>query len=698
MAQDYARAHIAQEWSRRREQIEQLPLPRDLGELVDQAAAEFGDRVAWDFFQLGERMTFTEVGARVRKAANALAEAGVTRGDTIAVAMENRPDFLATWLGAARLGACFVPINTRYTRREFDHIVGLAKPKLLLVDDAFLPTLVAAENSGEEHRPLPPTLAYNAGDDHWRARIDRASETHDADAMAHDEIVSIQFTSGTTGFPKGCLLPQRYWIGGAVSWAGYVDFPIQRTLCNQMLFYVDGQFNAISSLYRGATFFCCSKPSAARFAEWLREFRIESAFYFDPLFKQAPQRSDALTDLRLLHTFGLNPRIHSAVEDRYGAIVRDSYGMSECAPILMMPIDASALVDSGSCGLPAPHVRVRIVDELGRDVERGEVGELIAQSPGMLRGYVDDPDATARTIVDGWLHTGDLARQDADGFFYIVGRLKDMIRRNSENIAAVEVESVLRAMPQIAEAAVVGVPDDDVGEEVRAYVQLVDGSGSVDPEEILEFCRARLAKFKLPRYIVFVQDFPMTESSRVAKKALVGLDYERGPESFDLAQPRKPMRPASIGDFPGVVGETYVGDWFRIDAQRQDGFYRGTYLDLRYGESMTDIYPEGLVEGFHQLALLDHLSAELVGGWHGYNYGLDRVRFPSPLTVHDDTRLRLTVADCTPRDGGFLVRYDARLEVRGREKPSMIAEWLVLLLPEDDVNARTLADAGRRAS
>lgn len=512
---------IAARWDLTRAEIEATPLPASLGELVDRSEALYGDAPAWNFFEIGQKASFREAATRSRQAANALAALGVTRGDRVALMVGNTVDYLATFFGLARLGACIVPVNGRYTARELTHVLTLAESKVLVVG-AEGQRLVDADTQ-HLFRELVPTILTA---EEWSARIDASDVEFTADpAVSQDDIVSVQFTSGTTGFPKGCLLPQMYWITAAVGWQGYVDRPISRSLCNQMLFYIDGTFNAVTSFYRGAEFYCSSKPSGSRFLEWVREFRINTTYYFDPLFKQPETEYDADNELEVLHFFGFNRRNHAALEKRFGAIARDSFGMSECAPVLMMPLDADVLVGEGSAGLPAPWVEVRLIDEHGDDVPQGDAGELIFRSPGMMHGYIGDPEATARTIKNGWLYTGDLGRQDEAGFFYIVGRTKDMIRRNSENVASVEVESVLRLIPEVADAAVVAVPDDVVGEEVKAYLQLRDGADVLDPTAVLEFCREHLAKFKVPRYLEFVETFPLTESLRVEKKKLIaGVD------------------------------------------------------------------------------------------------------------------------------------------------------------------------------
>lgn len=527
---------VAHNWEVRRKDIEQLPIPSNIAELVDNSAREFGDRQAWNFFENGETLTFTEVAVLSRKTAAALTSVGARKGTRVALMLPNGATFLGTWLGLARIGAVAVPINDRYTAREVQHVLTKSEADVLIIDSLNLETFNAIPDT---ERHVGPGNVFVSGQgaasnpQHWESIV-ASSRLEDCPSttVGWEDTVSIQFTSGTTGFPKGCILPQRYWLNAAVSVTHTNDLEIDRFLCNQRLFYLDGQFNAMVCLYRGTTFYCSAKPSAAKFFGWVKDYKINEVFYFDPLFKAPPSENDANNELKLLHIFGFNPGRHADLENRYAAPARESFGMSELAPALIMPLDAGAMVGSGSCGLPAPHTELRIVSDAGEPVELGQPGELLIKSQGMMTGYVGEPEATQETLEDGWLHTGDLFKQDTNGFFYLVGRKKDMVRRNSENVACIEVESVLRLHPQITEAAVVAVPDSDVGEEIKAYL-LPDGSELPDPEDIRAFCAIHLAKFKIPRFITFVDAFSLTESSRVEKKKLTNGKSDLRAGSYD---------------------------------------------------------------------------------------------------------------------------------------------------------------------
>jgi crotonobetaine/carnitine-CoA ligase len=535
-----SKAEVARDWQQTVSGIEATPLPASLPALIDRSAALYGDRIAWSFFERGEHVTFIEAQILSSRAAGLLRKWGVRHGDKVAVMVENSPAYLVAWLALARLGAAIVPINTRYTSRELEHVLSLSQAMLLVIDIALLPVAEGLKDrAGPVREGKVITVGGSASATDWATALASAASVEDSDSDASlDDVVNIQFTSGTTGFPKGCILTQRYWVQAAVSWGEYLGKTPGNAILNQRLFYIDGQFLALACLYMGTTYHICSKPSVAKFGRWLRDLQIDYCWYAEPLFKALPEESEFKGALKLMHIFGFSPANHAALQLRYGAPARESFGMSECAPALMMPLDAEVMVGSGSCGLPAPFTETKIVDQAGNQVARGELGELLIKSPAMMRGYYGDSAATAETMEGGWLKTGDLFRQDEEGFFYIVGRKKDKVRRNSENISCREVEEIIRQIPGVLEAAMVPVKDSLVGEEPKVYVQLKDGLSAADvpPMLIIDFCLKQLARFKTPRYIEYVKDFPLTESARVAKKAMIADVKDLRVGSYDVLE------------------------------------------------------------------------------------------------------------------------------------------------------------------
>jgi crotonobetaine/carnitine-CoA ligase len=235
--------------------------------------------------------------------------------------------------------------------------------------------------------------------------------------------------------------------------------------------------------------------------------------------------------------YGLKKELHRPLEEKLGVPVRESFGMTEVGAGLYMPADAEDMVGSGSCGIPAPFRECMVADDAGHPVPVGAIGELLIAGPGLFKGYYKNPEATATAFWGEWFRTGDLARMDERGYFYIVGRIKEMIKRSSENIAAQEVESAIYALPQVMEVAVIGVPDEKRGEEVKACVVLQAGVTKDDlpPDVIAQHCRSRLAAFKVPRYVQYYAALPKTSSEKIAKKTLSEGGGQPASETFDLS-------------------------------------------------------------------------------------------------------------------------------------------------------------------
>jgi crotonobetaine/carnitine-CoA ligase len=434
-----------------------------------------------------------------------------------------------------------VPVNNRYTARELGYLLENSQARYLLIHSDYFEILDAVAPgcaAGIEDTCVITIGARRAGSPHhWpELAANGPADFAAPEPVEADDLLNIQYTSGTTGFPKGCMQSHRYWVIVGAASTAQVDFTVTRILCAQFFYYLDPQIFVVMALTVGAAVYFANGMSASRFMAWVRKHDIDFVFMFEPIFKQPARPGDADNRLGLACLFGLTPENHAALEARFATTAREWYGMTEIGSGLYMPMACTDMVGSGSCGIPAPfrEVSIRGVDD-GRPVEHGAVGELCVRGPGIMSGYFNKPEANAESFRDGWFRTGDLFRQDEDGFFYIVGRRKDMIRRSAENIAAREVEAVLRSHPDIQDAAVVPVPDELRGEEVKAYVQLASGRSRDDlpPEAILEHCRKSLASFKVPRYIEYRDAFPYGPADRVEKHKLAAESDDPRRNSFD---------------------------------------------------------------------------------------------------------------------------------------------------------------------
>ena len=524
----------------RRRRIEAEPLPANLGALLDAAARDVPDRTVLEFFEDGTRCTFAELRAAVNRLADGLAGVGVGRGMHVAVMLPNAMAFPITWLALARLGAVMVPMNPAYTRREIAYVVEDGDVDWVIVDHTRLEGFAALPGRLQRDRIV---VLGDAVPGHVRwddlQSIGRA-DFEPSQPAAPDDLLNIQYTSGTTGLPKGCMLTQRYWLTAGLVNARRDGRVYERLLASTPFFYMDPQWLLMMALYQRATLFVARRQSASRFMGWVREHGIRFTLLPAVVLKQPVDPREREHRLVRVNVYGLPREDHATLEDRFDCVAREAYGMTEIGSGMFMPIEAQDMVGSGSCGIPSPFREARIVDPDGRPVAPGEAGELEIRGPGMLAGYYKKPEATAAAFRDGWFRTGDLFRQDARGYFFIVGRLKDMIRRAGENIAAREIEAVLSGLPEVVEAAAVPVPDPTRGEEVMAYVVLQPGldRDAVPPARILDHCAANLAPFKVPRYLAYRDAFPKTPSDKIAKRLLAETGTDQRLGSWDRMEGR----------------------------------------------------------------------------------------------------------------------------------------------------------------
>jgi acyl-CoA synthetase (AMP-forming)/AMP-acid ligase II len=523
-------------WDARCRAVEARPFPVSMAAMVDDAAARWGERPALHFIG-GETLSFEGLRRRVNQAANMLRARGVGRGDRVAVMAPNLPAVPAVWLALAKLGGAIVWINMRYTASELSYVLDDSRPGHLLIHSDYLPVY---DGIAEKPDQLTPeriiTLGAPTEYDDFDGLIARASEDFAPQwATSPEDIVNINYTSGTTGFPKGCMLPQLYWqIFWACKSPGF-PVPPERTIYNQNLFYIDGPMFLSMTLHTGAAMAIMPRPSLTGILETLRDLETDYLYFFEALMRSADDPAARQLSLKLVHIFGLTPARHAEVEATFGCIAREAFGMTETGAALMMPYEAADMVGSGSVGWPVTFREASVRDPDFNLLGPGESGELWIRGKGIMAGYWNRDEANAESFRDGWFRTGDLFQADEHGYLTLVGRLKEMIRRNSENIAVREVETVLRACDGVAEAAVVPVPDEKVGEEVKAYVVLGDGltRDDVTPEKILAHARAHLAPFKVPRYIAYAASFPKTESDRVEKNKLTAGIADLPTDSFD---------------------------------------------------------------------------------------------------------------------------------------------------------------------
>jgi len=515
---------------------------QSLGDLCALAAAQWPERTALHFDASGEgpaqSLSFTQLHARSSQLAHALVALGVRPGDRVAVLAANRPVFPLAWLAIAKAGACMVPVNPAYRDADALHLLVHAEVRLAIADNERAELLRRLRPQARCLQTVLVDAPGNALQD-GELNLQAVAQAHpDAPLglwVAPEALANVQFTSGTTGLPKGCMLSHRYWtqLGRMIADDLVGLGPQDVMLTAQPFSYIDPQWNVAAMLASGATLVVLDRFSPSRF--WPKVVAHRATFFYclgampAMMLAQPTSADERAHRLRVVMCSGIPAERHAELETRFGVPWREVYGTTETGADVMVYADmASDLRGSGSIGVALPHRELRIGDEHARPVPRGQVGELLIRGTAMMDGYFRNAEATQSAFALGWYHTGDLATMDAQGAVRIVGRKKDMIRRSGENIAAAEVESVIEQHPAVLLAAVVAVPDDLRGEEVKAYVVLRDAQARFDPEALAAFVEARLARFKVPRYWERRDDLPRTASERVAKHLLSGTTVEAG--------------------------------------------------------------------------------------------------------------------------------------------------------------------------
>jgi fatty-acyl-CoA synthase len=510
-----------------------------LGETIDanlrRAVARFGDREAVVDVAAGRRLTYREVDAAVDELARGLLARGIAAGDRVGIWAPNCLDWYVVQYATARIGAILVNINPSYRTHELDYVLRQAQIGTLVSAPAFKTSDYRAMI--DEVRDGLPDLGdvIYLGEPSWAALLAEGAGVA-ADAVAErgaglsfDDPINIQYTSGTTGFPKGATLSHHNILNNGFFVGEVCGYTEADRICVPVPFYhcfgmVMGNLAATS---HGA---CIVIPSPgfdpAATLQAVVDERCTSLYGVPTMFI-AELATPGFTDYDLssLRT-GIMAGSPCPVEvmkrvisQLHMAEVTICYGMTETSPVSTQTRSDDSLERRvSSVGRVHPHLEVKVVDpDSGLAVPLGQPGELCTRGYSVMRGYWNEPDKTAEVLRDGWMHTGDLATMDDEGYLNIVGRIKDMVIRGGENVYPREIEEFLYTHPDIVDAQVIGVPDERYGEELMAWVRLRPGAELLTTEALREFCAGRLAHYKVPRYVHVVDDFPMTVTGKIRK-------------------------------------------------------------------------------------------------------------------------------------------------------------------------------------
>jgi crotonobetaine/carnitine-CoA ligase len=511
---------------------------RTVPDLLGERVARSPEKVAMVFERRGHvrEYTYAELGDAVARVASGLAGLGVGEEDKVVLHLANCPEFVFTFLALARIGAVGVPSNTANRAEELTHILGFSDAKLLVTSREYVELFgeVLPQTTGIERIVVTDDDAP-APHVPFRSLLESVAQC-DAVTVGSEAPLEIIFTSGTTSRPKGVVLTHANWLWSgerATHWLRIDDR--DRLLTALPLFHVNAQsFTLMASLTVGATAIFLDAYSASSFLEQVRRHGATHtsivAMLLRTLLAQPASSDDAVHSLRRVsYAINVPTPEKDEFERRFAVELLNGYGLSEAmTEVTVCPVYGEKRWPS--IGQPAFGREVRVVDEAGEEVEQGDVGEITVRGvPGrtIMKEYYKDPEATARTIVDGWLHTGDNGYFDEAGYLYFFDRRKDMIKRAGENVSASEVELVLSDHPAIAVAAVIGIPDAIRDEAVMAFIVAEPGT-TLTIEEVVEHCQQRLARFKVPTVIEFHEQLPTTSIGKVEKRQLRSMATDAG--------------------------------------------------------------------------------------------------------------------------------------------------------------------------
>jgi long-chain acyl-CoA synthetase len=476
------------------------------------------------FSQSDERQyTYKQFGEAVERTASLLAQKGIKKGDAVSLLMPNGVEYIIAYFACWELGALAGPINSLLKAQETAYVISNSDAKALLVNSSFIPTI---DSVRQELPQLSNIIVFDREADATQHVTLRDSQP--IEIQPEDEAIII-YTSGTTGKPKGCLLTHRNVIANARQISEWLGFgPEDRLLTVMPLFHMNAvSVTTMSALYAGGSSVVSPKFSASRFWQIVSDYQITSfgsvATMLSMLLTTYPEGvpADLKTKQLRFAMCGSAPVPAETIkrfEEMFGCLVVEGYGLSEstCRSTFNPPDQRRR---AGSCGLPIGN-EMRVVDDNDNDVPTGCLGEIVLRGENILKGYYKSPEATKNAFRNGWFHTGDIGYRDQDGFYYIVDRKSDMIIRGGENIYPREIDEVLYQHPSVAAAAVVGMPDQLYGEEVAAFVVLREGS-EVSEEQLIEFCKGRLADYKCPKTVRLVKDIPKGPTGKLLKRELV---------------------------------------------------------------------------------------------------------------------------------------------------------------------------------
>jgi fatty-acyl-CoA synthase len=507
-----------------------------IGENFARVAAEHADREALVEVATGRRWTYAELDREVDALARGLVGAGIAKGDRVGIWAPNCAEWTLVQYATAKIGAILVNVNPAYRTHELAYALNQSGLRLLFSATEFKTSDYRAMVEEVRHDAHALERVVFVGTDDWDDLVAQGDGLP-ADAvpermstLANTDPINIQYTSGTTGFPKGATLSHRNILNNGFFTTELIDFTAEDRLAIPVPFYhcfgmVMGNLGCTT---HGATMVIPAPGFDPGITlQTVQDERCTGVYGVPTMFIAMQNHPDfASFDLSTLRTGVMAGSVcpvevmKRCIDDMHMVGASIAYGMTETSPVSCQTRSDDDLDRrTSTIGRVHPHVEVKIVDPVSGDtLERGEPGELCTRGYSVMLGYWDDPEKTAEAIdVDGWMHTGDLAVMREDGYCNIVGRIKDMVIRGGENIYPREIEEFLYTHPDVEDVQVVGVPDEKYGEELCAWVKMRAGADPLDADAVRAFATGKLAHYKIPRYVIVVDEFPMTVTGKIRK-------------------------------------------------------------------------------------------------------------------------------------------------------------------------------------
>jgi long-chain acyl-CoA synthetase len=482
-----------------------------LASVLEKRSAEHPHRCAIAYE--GKKISYSTLNKEANRRCGFLRGEGIKPGDKIILLLSNRPDYIYFYYAAFKLGVACVPLNTYLTPSEIEYIVNDCQAKAMIYENKFSSHV---KGVGEISKINIEEISINSFPD-----------TNPSDKVHTDELAVIIYTSGTTGHPKGVKLSHQNLLSNVESCRKALNYDKKQTVIGFLPLFHSFTFTAcvLVPIGSGAKLVLIPGIERDKIKKSIIRHRVRVFVGIPTIYKLLSQQKVSyikrlLNPVRLYISGGapLPLEVLESFEEKYRRPLLEGYGLSEASPVVSFnPIDGNC--KPGSVGLPLPDIQVKVIDDDGADLPVNEVGELLVRGPNVMEGYYNKPQETQDSIKDGWLYTGDLARIDEDGFIFIEGRKKELIIVHGCNVYPREVEEVFCSHPAVAEAAVIGVPDESRGEVPKAFIVLTEGQNTTQ-KELKTFCQDKLATYKVPHQIDIIDSLPKTATGKVKKHLL----------------------------------------------------------------------------------------------------------------------------------------------------------------------------------